>query len=471
MRELSDLLAAATPDMERPPTEAIARRGRRRVRRTRAVVAVVMVAGVVAAAGVVRATAPSTRPPAVVDTPTGSPTPTTTPTPTTGTPSGPAQADAGYQAFEMTRLAPGETSTPRVAYLDPADTGDDLVAGVADVLHGMVDGQPVAVELEATVDRQQVRPALVQDPSDPSVVYYNAVLGLKDCVGRPADECRVRHAVRRVDLRAGTDELVAEDAMSVAVGATGRLATVRLDPVEQQLGPPPRGRIAVQDPDGGWILWTSDPARYHLRAWVNQGVVASVDTGDHGEGTDDVAIVDGAGGSRPLVDHGADSIGLIDVSPSGDRALVRRSSGDCCDATLLLVQLDTGQVLDQLDYRVPGLLLEGAGAWLGQSEEAVVAVSGDGMVGGGLQRFRLEHDELDAQAPLSFGAERPFGVYAIAASASQDRVAMVLGERKGEVADAFYVTCRISARRCQISGIGRAPHATYLAELAPSPAG
>lgn len=469
MRELSDLLEAATPEPARPPTEAIVRRGRRRVRRTRALVGVAMLAGVLAAAGVLRATALSSQVPTVVNTPTGSPTPSPEMSTVTDAPSETAPPDAGEAAMAMTGLAAGGTPTPDVAYLDPADTGDDLLAGVPDVLHGMVDGQPVEAELTGIVDRQQLGPALVQDPADPAVVYYNAVIGLEDCIANSADRCHVRHAVRRVDLRTGMDELVVDDAMSIAVGAEGQLATVRLDPAEQELGPPPRGRIAVRGTDGEWISWTSDPARYHLQAWANQDIVAAVDTGGHHEGTDDLVLIDGPGSSRPLVDHGSDGIGLLDLSPSGEQALVRRTLGECCDTALLLVELDTGTILDQLDYRAPGPVLSG-GAWLSQSQEAVVVVGGGPLAGNGLQRITMAGGQLHADPPLPLEIDETLDIYAISASASPDRVAMVLGDRE-ERPGASYATCRIRERHCHYHGIGGSPHAAYLAEHSRPPAG
>lgn len=121
---------------------------------------------------------------------------------------------------------------------------------------------------------------------------------MEDSSGR----CTAGHDLRRVDLRAGIDELVLAPAISVALRDDGALATVRLDPAWQQLGPPPRGHVAVRDADGAWEQWTSESGGYHVLGWARGELLVAVDRPDGWEGHNEVAVLSGPGLLRPITE-------------------------------------------------------------------------------------------------------------------------------------------------------------------------
>lgn len=452
MPEIRELLQQTTPEIARVPSDEIVRRGRGRVRTVRAAGVVAVVAAVAVVAGGVMTLGSTSPIPDVAD-----PKPEPTTAPSSPTASGAPNSVGGLVLVD----GPAADHAPPVPYLDPADDADAIVAGDPDVLHGTVDGEPVAVALTGYVDRQQQEPALVVDPSDPAVVYYTAARGLDACLaGSASEDCRVAHDVRRVDLRAGTDEVVVADAMSIAVRADGTMATVLLDPAEQELGPPPIGRIAVRGDGGPWEPRTDQPGRYHLQGWTTAGLLTAVDSGGHREGTDDVALVDEAGNLRPVVDRGEGSLDLADVSPDGRQALLISRVGECCDTSVLLVDLAAGEVLDELDGSGADWRAE-AGTWVDQSRALLMVVEGRQPA---LLPLRIKDDRLIPETSLAVGEAGEQDIYAIAAT--EPDMAVLVIDRPDDASDrhrALYADCHLTQGTCRVHDIGLSPHAAYLA--------
>jgi hypothetical protein len=372
-----------------------------------------------------------------------------------------SQLSSSEGGLDLEMIAPSD-ARPSVAYLDAAGTAEDIRAGEVDVLRGLVDGEPVAVALVEHADRQQAQPALVADPADEAVVYYNAVVGLRACMQDSSGRCTAGHDLRRADLRTGTDELVLASAISVALRPDGALATVRLDPAPQQLGAPPRGHVAVRDVDGAWQQWTSEPGGYHVLGWAGDELLVAVDVPGGREGHDEVAVLSGPDRLRPLTQPPVwGLVQLVGISPDGGRALVRAARDDGGDASLLLVRIRTGEILGRIEFAGHDGGLSVVGAWLGPDDAVVSSSLGGTPV---LQRLRLAKDRIVLAESWKLGPGQRQGIYAIA-PAARNRVAMIVGapDPGTERSRGFYADCDLTDSRCQVHHIGLSGNSSYLA--------
>lgn len=277
-------------------------------------------------------------------------------------------------------------------------------------------------------------------PIDPGLSYAKQGLERGDPVGQPT--------VRVLDRATGQDEVLEEDAYSVAWNTSGEFAYVKgID--DLVVGHSYDGHVLVREEyDRSPVPWTTAPDRYVVVQWAGERLIAyRIDEGEQLN----VVVFDGPGAIREL---GTGS-SLVAVSP--DRRSLITETIDGTDSgrgsTLRLIDIASGQTLATLPNDelvdpatgdpIPWILY--SGSWVG---DRIVAESPLGIVVLDAAGPSLRVEQVLRFPPNAF----PQGVHEPRLLDSGNRVVgwgPVDGDDASGPRRVVYVDCDLDARHCQ----------------------
>ncbi|HEY7002930.1 MAG TPA: hypothetical protein VH281_01510 [Gaiellaceae bacterium] len=169
---------------------------------------------------------------------------------------------------------------------------------------------------------------------DPSLSWADQGIEQGDPLARPS--------IRLHDIAAGTDELLADGAFSLAWGGDGALAYFRGDEDDYRAGVAYRGQIVVRNAPGARDrVWTTRAGRYVVAGWAGPTLLAYE---EHEGETLDLLALDGPGRVRLLA---ADS-GLVAISPDGRQAFVEQGP-EHGPPTVRVLEIASGAEVASLD--------------------------------------------------------------------------------------------------------------------------
>ncbi|HEX5467746.1 MAG TPA: hypothetical protein VFW80_01715 [Gaiellaceae bacterium] len=243
-------------------------------------------------------------------------------------------------------------------------------------------------------------PAVVPSP-DGRYVAYNAWQALREDdpalswadQGIARGDPLARPSIRLHNVAAGTDDVFADGAFSLAWRSDGAVAYFQGDEPEYRAGVPYRGQIVVRESLGAPAqAWTTQSARYVVAGWAGSTLLAYEE--QEGEALDVLAL-DGPGRIRTL----ARDSGLVAISPDGREALVERGP-ESGPPTVRTIAVATGAVRAALDLTSvdPAVGVAGySGDW--QGDLAVASSSS------GLAVFRIGDGRIGLEQAISVAGE------------------------------------------------------------------
>jgi hypothetical protein len=199
-------------------------------------------------------------------------------------------------------------------------------------------------------------------------------------------------SIRLYDSRAGTDEVLAEGAFSLAWRADGALAYFKGAERDYRAGLSYVGDVVVQLSLGGAPeVWSSERGRYIVVGWAGNRLVAY---SEHEGEALDVVVFDRRGQMRVLAANSA----LVAISPNGRQAFVEQGPAQG-RPTVRVLELATGREVAALDLT----RVDAAVGWVGYAgdwrADRVVASSTSG-----LAVFRVARGKITLQKALRVAA-------------------------------------------------------------------